>query len=79
MTAPLTPTDLKYLSHMLMLIKYYIIVIATLQQEMIHAIVLSYTMQREVLAFVFNFSDVKKPALLLALYENTILVSYNHQ
>ena len=33
-------------------------------------------MSRAVLAF-FYFSDVKKPALLLALYENTILVSYN--
>ena len=29
--------------------------------------------------FFFYFSDVKKPALLLALYENTILVSYNPQ
>ena len=26
--------------------------------------------------FLFYFSDVKKPGLLLALYENTILVSY---
>jgi hypothetical protein len=29
--------------------------------------------------FFFYFSENKKPALLLALYENTILVSYNPQ